>query len=73
MLTALALISLLSLFASLYFLAQEKQKSSLTRGQLDRAENEINFLRGEKEKELLQLSENLMNKNNEQQNIFSEN
>jgi DNA recombination protein RmuC len=73
MLTALALISFLSLFASLYFLAQEKQKSSLTRGQLDRAENEISFLRNEKEKELLQLSENLMNKNSEQQNIFSEN
>lgn len=48
-------------------------RSSLIRGQLDRAENEINFLRSEKEKALLQLSENLLHKNSEQQNILGEN
>ncbi len=33
-----------------YFLSQEKQKSSRAKGQLERAENEVNFLRLEKEK-----------------------
>lgn len=119
MLTALASISLLALIISLFFLSKEKQKSSLTRGQLDRTDNEIDFLRSEKEKSeakssekindlqgkllhfekqnglltqeremlaeqsknwqkekeimLLKLSEDLMKKNSEQQNIFSEN
>lgn len=34
----------------LYFLSQEKQKFSRANGQLERAENEVNFLRLEKEK-----------------------
>ena len=48
-------------------------KFSLIKGQLNRAENEIGFLRNEKEKALLQLSEKLMNKNDEQQKFFGEN
>lgn len=36
--------------AFFYFLSQEKQKSAQLEGRLDHAENEINFLRAEKEK-----------------------
>lgn len=39
-----------SVAAFFYFLSQEKQKSSQLKGRLDHAENEINFLRSEKEK-----------------------
>lgn len=119
MLMTLLILTSLGAVAGLFFISQERQKSALTKGQLNRAENEINFLRQEKEKieqksadkiELLQdkilhfekqnelllqereylseekrswkkdkeialhqLSEDLMRKNNEQQNIFSEN
>jgi DNA recombination protein RmuC len=118
MLIALILITSLVTVAGFFFVFQERQKSALIRGQFDRAENEIDFLRQEKEKTeqkysekidylqdkilhfekqnelliqekemlseqrknwqkekevvLLQLSEDLMRKNSEQQNIFSE-
>lgn len=39
-----------SVTAFFYFLSQEKQKSAQLKGRLDHAENEINFLRSEKEK-----------------------
>lgn len=119
MLVTLLVLSSLGAGLGFFFLFAEKQKSASSFGELRRAENEINFLRSEKEKNenkylekidllqqkvlnfekqnellnqereilneekrtwqkdkeiaLLKLSEELMRKNNEQQNIFSEN
>ncbi len=119
MLVTLLVLSSLGAGLGFFFLFVEKQKSASSFGELKRAENEINFLRGEKEKNenkylekidflqqkilhfekqnellnqerellndekrtwqkdkeiaLLKLSEELMRKNSEQQNIFSEN
>lgn len=49
---ALSLVLIVSIAASLffYFLSKEKQQSSELKGQLKQTENEVNFLRVEKEK-----------------------
>lgn len=73
MLIALLILTSAAAVAGLFFFFREKQSAALIKGKLDRAENEIEFLRNEKEKSLLQLSEKLMNKNDEQQKFFGEN
>lgn len=72
MLIALLILTSLGAISGLVFFLREKQSAALIRGQLNRAEDEIKFLRNEKEKALLQLSEKLMHKNDEQQKFFGE-
>lgn len=72
MLVVLLILAVVAAVAGLVFFLKEKQRSASIEGQLIRAEDEIKFLRDEKEKALLQLSEKLMNKNDEQQKFFGE-
>lgn len=72
MLITLLILTSASAVAGLLFFLREKQQAAMMKGRLDRAENEIEFLRNEKEKALLQLSEKLLSKNDEQQKFFGE-